>query len=65
MQLTIYAIALEGILRDRTYMDLEMIGDSQYGFMRGKSYLTNLTELFEVVTKKDGGNAVDIVCKTL
>lgn len=61
MQRTIDAIALEGILRDRIYMDLEMIGDSQYG----ESYLTNLNELFEVVTKKDGGNAVDIVCKTV
>eukprot|EP00061_Rhincodon_typus_P007232 g28737.t1 len=55
---------LEGILRDRIYMYLErhgLIRDSQHGYVRGKSCLTNLIELFEEVTKKfDEGRAVDL-----
>ena len=44
---------LEGILRDRIHRHLEMQGlirDSQHGFVSGKSYLSNLIEVFE------GGN---------
>ena len=56
---------LERIIRDRIYDHLErnkLIGDSQHGFVRGKSCLTNLIEFFEKVTKEvDKGKAVDVV----
>eukprot|EP00061_Rhincodon_typus_P006699 g27627.t1 len=56
---------LEGILRDRIYMYLErqgVIRDSQRGFVRGKSCLTNLIEFFEEVTKRtDEGRMVDVI----
>jgi len=56
---------LERIIRDRIYSYLErneLIGDSQHGFVKGRSCLTNLIEFFEKVTKEvDGGKAVDVV----
>lgn len=39
-----------------------MIRDSQHGFVKGRSCLTNLVEFFEEVTKEvDKGKAVDVV----
>ena len=56
---------MEKILRERFYDHLEMsslITDSQHGFVRGRSCLTNLIEFFEEVTKQvDEGKAVDVV----
>jgi len=38
-----------------------VIKDSQHGFVKGRSCLTNLIELFEKVTKQvDEGKAVDV-----
>eukprot|EP00061_Rhincodon_typus_P002191 g16843.t1 len=45
---------LERILRDRIYTHLEKHGlfrDNQHGFVQGRSYLTNLIEIFEEVMK--------------
>jgi len=56
---------LERILKDRIHDYLEkhrLIGDSQHGFMRGRSGLTSLIEFFEDVTKHiEEGRAVDVV----
>ncbi|XP_059806496.1 protein shisa-4 isoform X1 [Hypanus sabinus] len=56
---------LEGVLRDRIYKYLDrhgLIRESQHGFVRGRSCLTNLLEFFEEVTRKvDEGKAVDVV----
>ena len=56
---------MEKVLRNRTYAHLErcsLIRDSQHGFVKGKSCLTNLIEFFEVVTKcVDEDRAVDVV----
>ena len=56
---------LERIIRDRIYNHLErnnLIRDSQHGFVKGRSCLTNLIEFFEKVTKEvDEGKAVDDV----
>ncbi|XP_062910784.1 uncharacterized protein LOC134349811 [Mobula hypostoma] len=56
---------LEGVLRDQIYKYLDsqgLIKDSQHGFVRGRSCLTNLVEFFEEVPKKvDEGKAVDVV----
>ena len=56
---------LERIIRDRIYNHLErnnLIRDSQRSFVKGRSCLTNLIELFEKVTKEvDESKAVDMV----
>jgi len=56
---------LEGVIRDRIYKYLDrqgLIRESQHGFVRGRSCLTNLLEFFEEVTRKvDEGKAVDVV----
>ena len=55
---------LERIIRDRIYKHLErnkLIRDSQHGFVKGSSCLTNLTEFFEVTKEVDKGKAVDVV----
>ena len=53
---------LEGVIRDRIYKYLDrqgLIRESQHGFVRGRSCLTNLLEFFEEVTRKvDEGKAV-------
>ena len=58
---------MEKVLRDRIYDHLErcsLIRDSQHGFVKGKSCLTNLIEFFEEVTKcVDEGRAVDVIYK--
>ena len=56
---------LERVIRDRIYDHLErnnVIKDSQHGFVKGRSCLTNLIEFFDKVTKQvDEGKAVDVV----
>ena len=56
---------LERILRDRIYSHLEISGhisETQHGFVKERSCLTNLIEFFEEVTKAiDEGRAVDVV----
>ena len=56
---------LERILRDRIYSHLEISGrisERQHGFVKGRSCLTKLIEVFEEVTKMiDEGRAVDVV----
>ena len=56
---------LEKPLKESIYLHLErqsLIRDSQHGFVRGRSCLTNLIEFFEEVTRcVDEGSAVDVV----
>ena len=56
---------LERILRGRVYSHLEISGhisETQHGFVKGRSCLTNLIKFFEEVTKMiDEGRAVDVV----
>ena len=56
---------LESIVKDVIAAHLESsdgIGQSQHGFMKGKSCLTNLLEFFEDVTSRmDKGEPVDVV----
>ncbi|XP_060710826.1 uncharacterized protein LOC132835701, partial [Hemiscyllium ocellatum] len=56
---------LERMVRDKIYEHLgrnNVIRDSQHGFVKGRSCLTNLIEFFEKVTKEvDEGKAVDVV----
>jgi hypothetical protein len=55
----------ESVLKDKILEHLEkhsLIRDSQHGFTRGRSCLTNLLDFLEEVTKElDKGNAVDII----
>ena len=55
----------ESILKDNIveYLDREnLINDSQHGFRKGRSCLTNLLDFFEEITRKiDEGNSVDLV----
>ena len=55
---------LEKILKDKVYSHLEekrLISDRQHGFVKGRSCLTNLIEVFEEVTKIDQDRTVDVV----
>ncbi len=56
---------LESVIRDALQKHLEdnnLIKNTQHGFRRGRSCLTNLLEFFEVITKwVDGGSSVDIL----
>ena len=56
---------LESIIKDRVVAHLEahrLIGNSQHGFLRGRSCLTNLLEFFSYVFDEvDRSKAVDIV----
>ena len=55
---------LESIVKDRLMNHLlenKLIGDSQHGFMPGKSCATNLVEFTDFVTEAvDKGKSVDI-----
>jgi hypothetical protein len=55
---------LESIVKDRMMSHLlenNLIGDSQHGFMPGKSCASNLVEFMDFVTEAvDKGNSVDI-----
>jgi len=56
---------LESIIKDEILRHLEnfkLIRDSQHGFTKGRSCLTNLLEFFEEVTKLlDSGQPVDVI----
>ena len=56
---------LESVIKDGIAAHLEsgeIIGQSQHGFMKGKSCLTNLIEFFEDVTSRvDKGEPVDVL----
>jgi hypothetical protein len=55
---------LESIIKDELNKHMEgngLINESQHGFMKGRSCVTNIVEFMEVVTKAtDAGQAVDI-----
>jgi hypothetical protein len=58
-------IIMESIIKDEIFEHLEkhnLIKDSQHGFTKGKSCLTNLLEFFEEITRViDSGNPVDVI----
>ena len=56
---------MESIIKDKIVEHLQkfkLLNDSQHGFMKGKSCLTNLLEYLENVTKVlDEGDPLDII----
>ena len=56
---------MESIIKDKIVEHLQvfnLINDSQHGFMKGRSCLTNLLEYLETVTKLlDEGVPVDVI----
>ena len=56
---------MESIIRDKPVEHLisqELLFNSQHGFLKNKSCLTNLLEFMEFLTSKyDDGNALDII----
>jgi hypothetical protein len=58
-------IVMESIIKDEIFEHLEkhnLIKDSQHGFTKGRSCLTNLLEFLEEITRViDSGKPVDVI----
>eukprot|EP00061_Rhincodon_typus_P002372 g17362.t1 len=55
---------LESIVKDEISKYLEVhgkIAQSQHGFIKGRSCLTNLSEFFEVMSRLDKGEPMDVI----
>ena len=64
VSLTSVCKLLESLLRDHMVDFIEkhnLLKDTQQGFLRGRSCLTNLFEYTEIISKWDDGSPVDVI----